>query len=305
MRCLVTGASGHLGSRLVRLLVDRGEEVIALVRPQSDLWRLDGVLDHVTLIRGELVQIDEIADTIRDAAPQAVVHLAWQGVTSEQRNDLGQIRTNLNGSLALLEVARLAGCRHWIGIGSQAEYGPYEIPLSEDLPTRPQTFYGTCKLCTGLLTQKLCGLYGMTFTWLRLIAIYGPFDDDRHLIPSVIKQLLTDRCPALTPGEQKCDYLYVEDAAEAICQALIHEAGLGIVVLGSGRFWTVRQIIEYIRDQIDPALPLGFGELPYRPDQVMFLQADAGKFSRATGWKPQVDLEEGLDRTIEWHRALL
>jgi UDP-glucose 4-epimerase len=72
---------------------------------------------------------------------------------------------------------------------------------------------------------------------------------------------------------------------------------------GSGRAETLRSIVERIRDYIDPALPLGFGEVPYRPDQVMYLQADTSRLQEQTGWRPQVSLEDGLRQTIEWFKG--
>jgi len=135
-----------------------------------------------------------------------------------------------------------------------------------------------------------------------LLATYGPKDDIRHLIPTVILKLLASERPALTPGEQRWDYLFVEDAAEAIYRVAVTPNVQGIFNLGSGKAHTVRSIVERIRDLIDPNLPLGFGEIPYRPDQIMHLQADITKLQDATGWSPRVGLDEGLRRTVDWYR---
>lgn len=303
MRCLITGASGHLGSFVVRRLIEQGAQVVILVRPQSDLWRLTDVLQRVKVVYGDLANLDTASTAIMRHTPEFVFHLAWYGVTGEYRNAAEQITHNVLGSLRLFELARAAGCRCWIGIGSQAEYGPYEGLLSEDLPTRPVTTYGVSKLCAGLLTQKLCELAGIRCVWLRLLATYGPKDDPRHLIPTVIEQLLQHQQPALTPGEQKWDYLYVEDAAKAICRVAMVEEASGIFNLGSGEAYPVRDIVERIRDLINPSAPLGFGEIPYRVDQVMHLQADISRLVQVTGWRPAVDLEQGLRQTVEWHRS--
>jgi nucleoside-diphosphate-sugar epimerase len=122
------------------------------------------------------------------------------------------------------------------------------------------------------------------------------------LIPSVIRRLLASERPQLTSGEQKWDYLYVEDAAEAIYQAAITKRAEGIFNLSSGEAHTVRKLVEQIRNIINPSIPLGFGEIPSPLDQIMHLQADISKLREATGWTPQTSLEEGLRRTIEWSR---
>jgi UDP-glucose 4-epimerase len=190
----------------------------------------------------------------------------------------------------------------WVGLGSQAEYGAVEGRLSEELPPKPVTAYGVSKLCLCLMTEKLCAMTETRFLWLRLLAAYGPMDDPRHLLPSVINQLLDGERPALTPGEQRWDYLYIEDAAEAICRLALETSASGVFNLGSGDALTVRSLVETVRDLIDPALPLGLGDVPYRPDQVMHLEGDLAKLTTATGWRPEVTMEEGLRRTLAWHR---
>lgn len=302
MRCLVTGASGHLGASLVRLLVLQGEQVICLVRPQSDLWRLSDVLDKVQLVQAELGEYQSVRDQIIAARPEAIYHLAWYGVTADKRNDPAQITRNVAGTLQLAEIVHSAGCKTWVGVGSQAEYGPYDVPLQEKLIAHPVTTYGVSKYCSGLLIEKMCDLVGMRFVWVRLLATYGPKDDPRHLIPSVIHKLLAREKPSLTTGEQQWDYLYVDDAAQAIERLGQNAEARGFYNLGSGQTRSVRHIVEYIRDLIDPSLPLGLGDLQYRPDQVMFLRADISRLCQITGWRPAVSLEDGLARTVNWYK---
>lgn len=302
MRCLVTGASGHLGSHLTKRLLKQGWTVVALVRPGSDLWRLADVLDQITIVRAELSNVSDAGARIRKANPEVVFHLAWEGVTSAFKNELVQTTDNVKGSLALLELAVEAGCKNWIGIGSQAEYGNYENVLTEATPLKPVTAYGAGKLKVGLETRSLCERYGIRYVWLRLLATYGPMDDERHLIPSVIIQLLRRQRPLLTAGEQRWDYLYVDDAVEAIYQSSAKSAR-GVFNLGSGKSYSVRSILEKIRDLIDPSLPLGFGDVPYPPDQIMNLETSIDGLREVTGWTPQIDIDEGLTRTIAWYTA--
>jgi len=302
MRCLVTGASGHLGSFLTRRLVEEGAEVFAVVRPESDLWRLADILDRITIIRADLGNISNAEASIANAGAEVVFHLAWQGVTSAFKNDASQITNNVVGSLKLFDIVRSAGCRVWIGVGSQAEYGPTDDVLTEDTPARPTTAYGISKLSVGLLTRKLCELSGIRYVWLRLLATYGPMDDERHLIPSVIRKLLDGERPQLTSGEQEWDYLYVEDAGNAIYETAVQDDVEGVFNLAGGQTYTVRRILEQVRDLIDPPAPLGLGELPYPPDQPMRLAGNIDRLTTATGWRPKITLEEGLKRTVDWYK---
>jgi len=153
------------------------------------------------------------------------------------------------------------------------------------------------------MLATLCGQSGMRFVWLRLLATYGPKDDPRHLIPSVIESLLAGERPALTAGEQLWDYLYMEDAAEALYRTAITPAAEGVYNLASGHSETVRRIAERLRDLIDPRLPLGFGDVPGHPGGLMSLRGDVSKLQAAVGWSPETDLENGLRKTLEWHRG--
>ncbi len=303
MRCLVTGASGFLGSWLVRQLLERGHSVTVLMRGEPQVQRVGDWLNRVRIVRGSLEATESLREQLTHETIDVFFHLAWFGVTAEYRNDTKQISTNVIGCLRLWELARDIGCKHWIGLGSQAEYGPTEKVLHEDLVPRPVTAYGVAKLASGMLTAKMSEMVGIRHTWVRLLAIYGPGDDSRHLIPSVIQTLSAGKKPALTGGEQRWDYLYVEDAAKAL--SCIAETGAaGTLNLSYGETVVIRQLVEQIRDFVNPHLPLGFGDVPYRTDQVMHLEADIGRLQSATRWKPEVTLQDGLLRTVEWFRSM-
>jgi nucleoside-diphosphate-sugar epimerase len=297
MRCLVTGASGHLGSHLTELLVREGAEVTVLCREESDLWRLKDVLDRVRVLRRAR------AAEIKRAAPEAVFHLAWQGVAGDAHDAPEQLTVNVAATLELCQIVVESGCRVFVGLGSQAEYGPHDAVLTEETLARPATAYGVAKLCAGVMTAKLCELAGVRHAWLRLLATYGPKDDERHLIPAVIRSLLKGERPRLTAGEQLWDYLYVEDAARAVLGVAANTGARGVFNLGSGRAATVRSIVERLRDLIDPSAEPGFGEVPYAPGQLMRLETSIERLRRATGWEPRVGLDEGLGRTVEWYKA--
>ncbi len=302
MHYLVTGGTGFIGSHLIRLLLDRDLRVGVLIRPTSSLWRIQDCLDRLHVISGELATIDQVGPGIKAFAPDVIFHLGWHGVANRYRDDPSQVSQNLYGSLKLLEIAHESGCKCWVGLGSQAEYGPYEGVMNEELQPKPATLYGSVKLCLGQLSGKLCELYGIRFVWLRLLAAYGPMDDPTHMIPYVILSLLRGQRPALTGGSQRWDYLHVADAARAIRKTADSPDVRGVFNLCSGKAYSVRSIAERIRDLMGPGLPLGFGEIPYGPDQRMILEANGSRLQGATGWAPQVPLDEGLKATVDWYR---
>lgn len=301
MRLLVTGATGFLGAHLLQRLAGEDAQVAILLRPGSDAWRIESLRARVMEIVGDLKEPRSYTAAVEEFAPEAVAHLAWSGVGNRHRNELAQIEDNLFATLELLKVARAAGCRVWLGLGSQAEYGPANARINEDAPTRPTTLYGAAKLSACVLAEQLCKRFDVRFVWLRLFSSYGPLDDPGWMIPHLILSLLRRERPALTEGTQRWDYIYASDVAEAIQMALKSPEASGVFNLGSGEAERLRSIVERVRDLIDPSLPLGFGEAPFREDQVMHLEADTSRL-RALGWRPRVGLAEGLARTVDWYR---
>ena len=271
-----------------------------LIRPGSNLWRIEPAPKNAQVIHGSLAELPK--EAIAQFAPDTIVHAAWHGVTNQHRNDAAQIEQNLVPTVKLVEHAREVGCKHFIGLGSQAEYGPLNKKISETDPTEPTTLYGATKLTACHLSRQLCAQFGIRWSWLRVFSTYGPMEDLSWMIPYLIRALLKGERPALTGCEQQWDYLFGPDAADAIWLVAKSQAP-GVFNLGSGRVDSLRKIVETLRDAINPKLPLGIGEVAYRPDQVMHLEADISRLTQATGWKPATSLAEGLKQTVAWHRA--
>jgi nucleoside-diphosphate-sugar epimerase len=296
---LVTGATGFLGSHLVRCLLESGRyDVAAVVRPASRRLALEDT--PVTIVEGELVRAEALTAGVSAFAPETLVHLAWAAAGPDERDRVEQVgNVELTGAVVLL--AHAVGARRVVGLGSQAEYGPSERRLREDDPTAPNSLYGAAKLAAGAVARRLGAHLGVHVTWLRLFGAYGPGDDDRYLIPSVARALLAGRAPRLTEGRQVVDYLYVTDATEAIRTVVDHEEIDGIVNVASGRSHSVRSIAERIRDLVDPSLPLELGALQPQAPPVSW-RADVERL-RATGWRPVVELDEGLRHTLDSLRS--
>lgn len=300
MKVFLTGASGFVGSYVLRHLLVAGDQVAVLLRDGRP-WRVADVVDSVAVIRGDLSDPTTFASALGKFEPETLIHLAWGGVQGRHRNDPLQLQ-NLHDTIELLRIAADCGLRHFVGLGSQAEYGPAQGVLSEDLPTRPTTLYGATKLATRYLTEQICFHAEIRFAWLRLFSAYGPRDDAAWLIPSTILGLLRGDRPALTKGEQLWDFVHADDVAAAICGIAASRTASGVFNVGSGQTGTIRSIVERLRDLAAPGAALGFGELDYRPDQIMHLKADISRLRAAIGWEPQVSLADGLSQTVEWFR---
>lgn len=295
-RVLLTGGAGFVGSHVARQLLGRGHEVALFLRPTSNLQRLDSCLSKCRVIYGDLASLPQSEAAISEFRPTSVIHLAWAGVKGGDRNSHIQL-SNIVGSINLFEVATKLGCEQFVGLGSQAEYGLLSGRISEKATPSPTTLYGATKLATGQVLARAAADSGINFSWLRLFSSYGPGDDPSWLLPYLVQSFLSRKVPKLTRAEQIWDYIYIDDVAAAIVAAC-ESSAQGLFNLGSGRGIKLCEVIEMVRDTIDPTLDIDFGAVPYREDQVMHLEADISALVGATGWRPRVALKDGINKLI-------
>ena len=302
MKLLVTGASGFVGAKVAELAIAAGHEVAALVRPNGPSRRLAPLAGRYLPLAVDLREKRSLFAAVASFRPEAIIHIAWAGVANSARNDSSQFSENIDAACALVEAGAAAGCKAFIGTGSQGEYGAGSTMREDALP-QPTTMYGAAKVAALYLTRQLAQQAGMRHAWLRLFSTYGPDDNPGWLIPSLISQMLDGQRPQTTLGTQKWDWLHVDDVARGLIAAAVTPTAEGIFNLGSGAPVQVRRAVELIRDAAAPGMELVFGEIPFRSDQVMHMEADISRLKAATGWEPQVPFESGIADTVNWYRA--
>src|SRR6202011_3100840 len=144
------------------------------------------------------------------------IHLAWYAVPGKYL-DARENLDCLGVSLHLLEVLAQTGCRHVVMTGTCAEYDTDVGYLRESGPTRPATLYAAAKLSLGITAAIRAAQLGMTLSWARLFYLYGPYEDERRMVPSLIRSLLENKPFKASSGRQIRDYLHVDDVAAALC----------------------------------------------------------------------------------------
>jgi UDP-glucose 4-epimerase len=302
MRLFITGASGFVGAATLAAALKQGHVVAAPVRPGASSHRLAPFEGRYRRFSLDLRDTEGVAVAMKEFRPDAVLHLAWWGVANAARFDRRQITDNIEIACALTEAAAASGARAFLGVGSQGEYGA-DSSMDEGALPRPTSLYGASKVSALFLTRQLAEQAGLRHVWLRLFSVYGPDDNDVWLIPMLITEMLVGRRPRTTLGTQSWDWLHVEDVARAILSVADTPTAEGVFNLGSGRAVPVRSVVERIRDLAAPEMELVFGEIPFRPDQVMHLQANISRLTAATGWTPSIPIEEGVATTLVWYRA--
>ncbi|MGN1416340.1 MAG: NAD-dependent epimerase/dehydratase family protein [Oscillospiraceae bacterium] len=299
---VVTGASGMLGLALIRRLSEEGYYIYAVVRPASK--RIGNVpkAENIKIVECDLSDYAGLPELIGDGCG-LFFHFAWEGTYGSSRNDMSLQIKNIHGALNAAKAAKELGCSVFVGAGSQAEYGRHEEKLSPYTPTAPENGYGTAKLCAGQMTRIYCRENHIRHIWDRIFSVYGEYDGMQTMVMSAITHFLNGEKPSFTAGEQLWDYLYCEDAAEAIYLSAVCGKDGSVYCVGSGKVRPLKEYIYVMRDAVGSGLETGLGEIPYSDKQVMYLCADISTLSEDTGFKPKYSFEQGIARTVEWLRS--
>ncbi|MDO4863051.1 MAG: NAD(P)-dependent oxidoreductase [Ruminococcus sp.] len=297
---VVTGPSGTIGAALCSLLCKKGIRVYAISRPRCK--NLGNIPQHklLQLIECDAAELPSLCEKINHA--DAFFHLAWKGTGRDSRDDLKIQTENISCTLEAVETAKSLGCSVFIGAGSHAEYGVRNVPLAPDTPCFPVTGYGAAKHCAGVMCLRRGKQIGLDCIWMRILSVYGKYQESGSMLTDMIGKMLDGEKLSVTEGDQIWDYLYCDDSAEAMLAAAQKGIGGAVYVIGSGQARPLREYIRIIRDAVDPTLPIGFGEIPYTPGQIMRLEADITSFTHDTGFVPQISFEEGIRRTVAWRR---
>ena len=302
-KAIVTGATGVLGRALVKKLLSVGIETYAVCRPGSSRNELLSPNVDLHKVECDLSELAELQKNI-DRSMDVFFHFAWIGneEKSSSMNMPLQIR-NIQYSVDAAEIAYDLGCKVFIGAGSQTEYGNFSGIIHPDTPANPASGYGMAKLCAGFMTRAVCKKYGIRHIWPRIFTVYGIGARKQSFVQMVIDKLLRGERPALTEGKQIWDFIYADDAAEAFYRMAICGKDGSVYPLGSGHPKILREYVESIRDAINPELPLGFGEIPYRPGQIMHMEPDVSALFADTGWEAQTEFASGIREIVDDMKA--
>jgi CDP-glucose 4,6-dehydratase len=313
---LVTGATGLLGGWLLKRLLASRANVVCLVRdwvPQSEAVR-SGALDQVTVVRGDICDLEILDRTLAEYEIDTVFHLAAQTIVGvANRSPISTFETNVRGTWLLLDACRRSPLvRAVVVASSDKAYGEHEVlPYSEDAPLIGRHPYDVSKSCTDLIAQAFATTYGTPVAITRCGNFYGGGDLNwNRVVPGTIRSAIRGTAPVIrSNGKPIRDYFYVEDGAAAnmhLAQRLhAHPelAGEAFNFSNSAQV-TVSEIVALILEQ------LGRSDLEPivqddAPNEIQAQYLDPSKAQRVLGWNPEFDLTRGLERTTEWYRAFL
>ena len=293
---LVTGAGGWLGSALVGRLADvhRGP-VVGFDRAALDC-----------------ADVDRVEAVLTDVRPRTVVHLAASLARGPERGVAeAQWRDTFMAGRTVVQAAAAAGVPHVVLLGTMEELGDHSGVLTPDLPARPRTTYGLCKsLVREVAHFEARGAEGLRVEWARPTTVYGPGQRGAMLVPSACAAARAGQVAPFTSGEQRRDFLYVDDLVAWMTLAVdervsVHgERGFHLHHLGTGEGVPVRDVLRHIADEF-PGARFDLGALPRRPHEPLVqVAAPYASADPVLGsWWPGTPWQDGLKRTIEWWRS--
>jgi dTDP-6-deoxy-L-talose 4-dehydrogenase (NAD+) len=260
---LLTGATGFVGRQVLQILLQRGQQVRLVIRPDKQPPSEAAGRIEVPLITPDLFK--EEASWWEEACRgvDTVIHLAWYAEPGKYLESSLNLDC-LSGTLEIARGAARAGVRRWIGCGSCFEYDLRAGLLTTDTPLRPLTAYAAAKAAAFLALERWLPLQGVEFAWCRLFYLYGEGEDARRLVPYIRARLSAGEPAELTHGTQVRDYLEVREAARQIVACALGNAR-GAVNICSGVAITVRALAEQIADEYGRRDLLHFGA---RPDNL-------------------------------------
>lgn len=302
---LVTGASGFIGSRAVRRLLDDRLEVHVLLRPGAHTWRLDEILGKLRVLEADVIDGPAVHAAFASARPEAVLHFATHGAYEWQSDARRILSTNVLGTYNVLEAAIAAGAKAVVNAGSSSEYGYKEGPMRETDRLEPNSHYAVAKAAQTHLCSLMSKATETGIVTFRLFSVYGPWEEPARLIPTLIRRARAGSPLEMVPPETARDFLYVDDALDVLLD-FGRLAGLHgeVFNLGAGEQSTMREVVAAVLDAVGSSSEVRWGAMPPRRWDTDRWLADVSKAKTVLGWTPRHSLREGIALMQEWMRAI-
>lgn len=294
---LVAGAAGFLGSHLTKALVARGSTVHALVRVDTNLERLDDVMERVVVHRVDVFDSRALSECLGEIRPRVVINAIK--ARPNRADPLELTRSNVLAPANLLVSAAASGCARFLQLDSSTMYEARRGRIDECTPIRPVSAHGTTKAAASLICRSLAAELNVGYIALCPFQLFGPWDERRHLVPTAIDAIFDDRELVLSPQGRR-DWIFVTDVVEACLLALDADLDGEELNLGTGRHHSNEDVVETIARLTGRPIRVRVDERAARPWDRDDWRADCSKARRLLGWEPRHDLAGGLEATIVW-----
>lgn len=299
---LITGATGFIGSCLVRHLIAQKKQVSIIVRDKKLNWRLNDIADKLSIYESSILDT-KLQSIVNKIKPDYVFHLAAYGALPQESDMYSMIDVNVKGTLNLINAVRQNRCKLFVNTGSSAEYGIKSLPMKESDIIEPINDYGVSKAASTLLCQKEAIRNNLPIITLRLFSPYGYFEEKTRLIPWIILNVLRNDSITLSSPNNVRDFIHIEDVVNAYIKAAQTACNPGeIFNIGSGTQHSVSDIVRVVLQLTKSNVKPLWGKVEAHSRQIepAKWQADILKTKKILNWEPKNTLETGLKKTIDW-----
>ena len=296
MKIVVTGATSFIGKAFVDVALEKGWEIVAVVRRNSPKAKAFDGVDNVSVAELNMDEYGKIAEAA--GSFDCLVHFAWDGTRGAQRMDKELQQKNYENSVALIKAAIDSGCKRILTAGSQAEYGPQNGVITEQTECKPNTEYGVYKYKLFTTAGELCEKAGVSYKEPRFFSLYGPGDFEKTLIMSMIDNMRNNRRCELTECVQMWDFLYVKDAVRAVAALCELDCEDGAYNLGSGDVRELKAYVEELYSLLNSSSELVYGAVPYPETGMVSITPSVRKTQTLLNWKAEYSFADGIGEII-------
>ena len=307
---MVTGGAGFIGSHLCARLLENGHDVIAVdnfndyYSPKAKEGNIRGFLENKSfrLYRIDITDLKNLESIFREKKIDAVLHIAARaGVRSSIENPFIYVKTNIEGTLNVLEMARKFSVKKLVFASSSSVYGIGKLPFSESSNVNnPMSPYAATKISGELLCRNYSNLYKIPIACLRLFTVYGPRGRPDMAPYKFMKLLLEEKeLPVYGDGTSKRDYTYVEDIVRGITASMEKALEFEIINLGNSSPIDLEKFISILEKHTGKKAKIA--RMSEQQGDVPITYADISKAERLLGWKPKVSLDSGIKKMVEWY----
>jgi len=301
-KILITGATGFIGSNLLRKFLELNTNIYLVTRSSSNKWRIEDVLKKVKEYSIDLLDYEKLEKVILDIKPQIVFHAAVYGNHPNQVESKKIFETNLTGTVNLVNACRKIDFELFINTGSSSEYGPKNEAIRESDLLEPVNDYGVSKASATLYCQAIARREDRPITTLRLFSPYGYYEQLTRLIPSTILSCLKNINPKVSTADSVRDFVFIEDVIDAYVRTIDNKEKIAgkIFNIAKGKQHSVGEVVDDIIKLTGARLSPAWGAVFNPRAEPKNWQADISEVKDILKWEAKYKLEEGLAKTVKW-----
>ena len=305
-KILITGGTGFLGANLIHRLLKSKNEIITIIKPNSNEWRISEVKNKIKVYHIDILNEKKISNTIKEIKPSLIFHCATYGVNPSQDNFGKIFQTNVFGTNNIFSTIQKINCvKKIINFGSSFEYAAQKLPVKETDIISPTTVYGISKATQTNLAQYYAENLGLPIVTARIFTPYGKYDSNGRLFSDLMISAIKGRQIKLGFQDSFRDFIHIDDAVDILLLIVKDMKNkTGIFNIGTGKKSSVKQIMRLCEKKMKIKYHVSWGNETNirkidRFSEVVI--ADMQKTQHVFHWKPKITIDEGIKKTYSWY----